>query len=125
MIGFHAIEKTTVLLRIPPEAGSETKVQGKATGHEVGTDGEVRQGTDRTNGVFSRQVSLWAPSSLPQRSYIKHARGCPIRRAKIDLCTLFALTDSCSWLVLAAPNVPLPVSKKRNKLPVTVSCELK
>lgn len=50
MIGFHATEKTTVLFRIPPEADAETKVRGQAAGHEVDTDGEVRQGKDRANG---------------------------------------------------------------------------
>lgn len=50
MTGFHARGKTTVLFRILPEADSETKVQGQAAGHEVDTDGEVRQGKDRANG---------------------------------------------------------------------------
>lgn len=50
MIGFHAIGKTTVLFRILPEAEAETKVQGQAAGHEVNTDGEVRQGKDRALG---------------------------------------------------------------------------
>lgn len=80
MIGFRATEKTTVLFRIPPEVDSETKFQEQAMKQMV-MERWDRKRKEQIK-VFSRQVPLWAPSLLPPRSYIKHAQGCPIWRAK-------------------------------------------